>query len=287
MKKWMLGFTLLLSAVSVFAVPPDQKFTLGLTAGWGLYCGGDYNAAMNGYNDFIDEFYPGGAGRYKKFNTGFNAGLEGIYWFKPNMGLGLGVNWYQSAFSDNPVDFEAGANSFRYDISSSVNVVPVTLNFHYQMPLCELSFLEFFFGPGLYFGCFDFLKDYEYDYYDEQGTYEFNGKSTALGLQGGAAVTFPIVKDKLWFFGGIEGRTTSLKNFKDAWSDAGRILGNNYSESGTGHQFWTFDAENGSKSFPIFYFGEDKPAGLGVKNARAGSVGGGGLQLKIGLRAGL
>jgi hypothetical protein len=279
MKKTMLAAGILLLTASAFAQFPDQKFSLTFGTGWGLFCGG--------YNDYIDAFYSGGAGRYKKFRTGFNAGLEGVYWFQPNMGVGLGVGWYQSSFSDNPVDFEAGPYSYRYNITSSVDVVPVALNFHYRMPLCEHSLLEFFFGPGLYFGCFDFHKDYEYDYYDEQGAYDFHGSTTALGLQGGAAVTFPIVKDKLWFFGGVEGRTTSLKNFKDEWSDVGRFLGSSYSDSGTGHQFWAFDSTAAGKTFPLFYFGEEKPAGTGVKNARAGSIGGGGLQLKIGIRAGL
>jgi hypothetical protein len=286
MKKMIFGAALLLSAAALFAQLPGQKFTLSARGGWGLYCGGDYNTAAEGYNDYINAFYPLGPGRYDKFRTGFNASLEGVYWFKPNMGVGLGLGWYQSSISDNPVDFDDEYFDTFYNINASVGVMPVTLNFHYQLPICRDSFLDFYFGAGLYFGCFDFHKDYEYEFYDDIGTYDFSGHTTALGLQGGVTFNYPIVKDKIWLFGGVEGRTTSLSDFSDEWTEAGSDYMGPYGGSGTGHQFWVFDQLVGNEKFPLFYFGENMPTASDIQNSRKGSVGGGGISFYIGAKVG-
>lgn len=285
MKKIILGAIILFSAAALFAQLPNSKFTLAARGGWGLYCGGDYNAVAGGYNDFINDFFPGGPGRYAKFQTGFGAGLEGVYWFKPNMGVGLGLGWQQSSISDNSVDFW-GVNKplLHYNIDASVNVVPLIANFHYLLPFCRNSFLDFYLGLGLFFGCFDFHKEYETENLEDVGSYEFAGHTTALGLQGGVSLNYPIVKDKIWFFGGIEGRTTSLSNFSDEWVQEGRDPIGPYSVKGTGHQFWAYEHVFDGRDYPLFSFGENMPTGADIKNARKGSVGGGGLSFYLGAK---
>jgi len=150
---------------------PNRKFTLSGCFGYGLYGGGDFNAAMAGSNDFLAKYSPGHTGQYDTFKSGFSGSIEAVYWWNKNMGVGLGIDWYRSGFSGDRIEFQEGTAKSIFTNDASVNVVPVEVNFHYQRDICQDMFLDFFFGPGLYFGCFDFNEAYDYGTNDFTGTY--------------------------------------------------------------------------------------------------------------------
>ena len=283
MKRTMIGIVIFSLAAAGLTAGPNSKFSLYLGGGWGLFGGGDFNDAAAGMNAFREAYYPGLDGKYKKFNTGFNSGFEAVYWWKPNMGIGLGIDWYGSGFSDNKVHFQNGI-AYDYTFTAGVNVVPVTAQFHYRLPLCEKSFLDFFLGPGLYFGCFDFEKDYDYDYHDLSGVFKYSAKTTALGFQAGARVDYPIIKDKLWFFGGIETRVTSLKNLKDEWSYKETSDLGPYDKSGKDYKFWVYDYLDNGTTYKQFGFGPDMPMGTNIQNAKEGSIGGSAMIFRFGVK---
>ncbi len=285
MKRTLIGILIFSTAAAGLMAGPGSKFSLYLGGGWGLYGGGDFNDAAAGMNAFREAYYPGQDGMYKKFNTGFNSGFEAVYWWNQNMGVGLGIDWYGSGFSDNKVHFQNGIG-YDYTFTAGVNVVPVTANFHYRLPLCEMSALDFFFGPGLYFGCIDFEKEYVYDHYNINGVFNYNAKTTALGFQAGVRVDYPIIKDKLWFFAGAETRMTSLKGLKDEWSYHETSDFGPFDDSGTGYKFWVYDYLDNGATYKQFAFSQNMPAGANIQNAKEGSIGGSAWKFRLGVKAG-
>ncbi len=266
---------------------PNRKFTLSGCFGYGLYGGGDFNAAMAGSNDFLDKYSPGHTGQYDSFKSGFSGGIEGVYWLNKNMGVGLGIDWYRSGFSGDRIEFQEGTAKSVFTNDASVNVVPVELNFHYQRDICEDMYLDFFFGPGLYFGCFDFNEAYDLGTNGFTGAFTYHGKTSALGFQGGVNIGGQIVKDRLWWFGGVEARTTSLGGLKDAWTNKGQNLTGSFNESGNNYKFWTYDFMTGGQTYRQFSFASEAPSGsASIQNAKEGSLGGSAFSLKAGLKLG-
>ena len=250
-----------------------------------MYGGGDFNAAASGFNDFRAEYFPGQAGQYEQFKSGFAGSLEAVYWWNKNMGVGLGIDWYRSGFSDNVIDFQEGTSKITYTHGASVNVVPVEMNFHYQRDIFKDMFLDFFFGPGLYFGCFDFCDAYDYGPNGLNGTFTYHGKTTAFGIQGGVNIGGPIIKDKIWWFGGVEARTTSLRGLKDEWTDKGEDLTGSFSESGNNYKFWTYDFAAGGQTYRQFGFSSEAPSSsANIQNVKEGSVGGSAFSVKAGFK---
>ena len=256
------------------------KFSVRLGGGLSLLSGGDYNRGAKGMDAYREEFVPRREGTIDRLGFGGGAFLEGIYWFKPDMGLGLGIGSYGSKISENAFSDDLGTELIRDTITASLNVVPVTANFHYRLPICGRSDLDLSFGPGLYFGCFSFLKRYQYAHENTDGTFDYSGKKTALGFQAGIGVDYRL-SDRISVFGQLTGRMTSLSGLSDEWSVRQSAPGP-YEAKGTGYRFWVFDTVVGNASYATWTFGDTIPKGGNIQNAKEGSVGGSGFSLVAG-----
>jgi hypothetical protein len=73
-----------------------------------------------------------------------------ILQFADNLGVRLGTG-YISASNDSTLAAHYGPIGISEQYVPTVSAVPVTLSFHYFLPLGSSLKLHFFAGPGLYF----------------------------------------------------------------------------------------------------------------------------------------
>lgn len=263
----------------------ESKISVSLRGGWGLYHGADYNAAADDSNAARD-LQAIGEGRIRKFTAGFNAGLEAVYWPTPRVGIGLGLGWYGSRINDNQIDFKTPWIDGEEIITASIDVLPVTLQLHYLLDLGGGVFADIFCGPGLYLGRFgyrinsiDNLSPIGYE-----ALFEFNGRTTALGLQGGIGMEIPVLAGRLWIVGTVQGRYADLKDLKGEYTRTWTTVLGVYTHNGTEYKFWAFDRIMNGQSSREVMFSKETPSGGSIANLKEASIGGSGLSASFGLK---
>jgi hypothetical protein len=147
MKKAILVAVLCLSlTVGAFAL----DYSVRVSGGVSLLFGGDYNAAVKGENDYFNAVPLAVVNtQFSKLNLGLDFGAEFILQFTDSMGVGLGAG-YVRASSDSTLAAHYGMIGVSTNFKPTVSVIPVTLSFHYFLPLSSSLKLHFFAGPGLY-----------------------------------------------------------------------------------------------------------------------------------------
>jgi hypothetical protein len=206
----ILGLSLALGALAT-------DFSIRATGGMNLLLGGDYNAALEGQNDWYNDI-PGGIinSEFSKLSTGFDFGAEFVVQFTDTVGLGLGTG-YVSAANDSTLAAHFGTAGVSFGYRPSVSVVPLTLSFHYFLPLGSNLRLHFFAGPGLYFASvkLDSTLTVTIGPVEEVGgdeEFRPDGK-IAFGAQGGLGVEFGLSRG-LALVLDVGGRYLSLSNLR-------------------------------------------------------------------------
>jgi hypothetical protein len=213
MKKLVLTGILCLSlAGGALAV----DFSIRATGGMNLLFGGDYNAGVQGQNDFYNDV-PGVVinSEFSKLSTGLDFGAEFVVHFTDSIGVGLGTG-YISASNDSTLAAHYAILGISQQYMPTVSAVPLTLSFHYFLPLGSNLRLHFFAGPGLYFASLKFdliligtLGGLEA--VAENIQFRPDGK-VAFGVQGGLGLELGL-GSRLALILDVGGRYLSLSNF--------------------------------------------------------------------------
>lgn len=278
MKKAILGILLCLS-LAAFGF--SSGFSIKLNGGANFLMGGDYNKIIEdaNANPNILGFPATGTGELKQLTMGWNFGAEFIMNFTDEIGLGLGVG-YITASNDSTLTASIGALSASWNYKPSVSVIPITLNFHYFLPIGETMKVNFSVGPGLYISTFEFdahvvstllLTDYT-------DTFTPDGK-LAFGFQGGLGLEIA-VSPSVSLCLDVFGRMANITGPHGQHVLAGMILGFTGSVTGTNDTFYYY--ESGGQSFAAIQ--ATLPSGAGVTNAREGSVSLSGVGATVGFK---
>jgi len=276
MKKALLGVLLCLS-LAVFAF--SGGFSIKVNGGANFLMGGDYNAAVEDSNAFWQASAWTVGTELKTLNMGWNFGAEFIYNITEEMGLGLGVG-YLTASNDSTLTASYSILSASYNWKPSVSAIPITLNFHYFMPIGETMNFHFFAGPGLYISTFNLdmhitctLLDTNYD-----DNFESDSK-LVFGFQGGVGIEFA-VSPNISLCVDVLGRYANLSGLSGSHSLSGTLLGLTGSGTFTNHHFYYF--EFGGVALP--WVMDVAPSGGGITNAREASVSLSGVGAQVGLK---
>jgi hypothetical protein len=279
MRKFALCGFLSLALVSVCLAgfePDNLELRFGLGPAW--WCGGDFNKALQGGNDYNKDELPYLEGTYKPLGLGYNLSAEAVYWLNPRMGVGLNIGAAGAPVADySIVGASEGIETVLGYRASALAVKPA---FHYGFPLCENSFLDFFLGPAFYFGCFQFSKQIDIDS-GYESDFEFKGRTSALGLHGGLGVDYKL-NEKFSLYGAVSMDLTSLGNLKDEWTSEVRTPSGTFNQSGTG-TLWVYDYQPNGTAYRFWGFGS-KPSGPGISNAKEGSIGGPAFGFTFGMK---
>ena len=280
MKKALLGVLLSLS-LTVFAF--SGGFSIKVNGGANFLMGGDYNKIVDGLND--DWLSASGVtivGALDKLSMGWNFGAEFIYNISDQMGVGLGVG-YITASNESTLTATAYGIQLTETLTPSVSAIPITLNFHYFMPVGDMMNVHFTFGPGLY------ISTFKWDLYEALGTtadpdiinvtaaYEPDGV-VGFGFQGGLGIEFAL-SPSISLCLDVLGRMASLSGFSGPWTQTGYVGGTPINDSGTGTFYYY---EYGG--YADYSISNTMPSGSGVSNAREASLSLSGVVAQFGIK---
>jgi len=280
MKKAVLGVILCLS-LAVFGF--SGGFSIKLNGGANFLMGGDYNKIVEDANAYWHSV--SGltfSSDLSKLSMGWNFGAEFIYSITDQMGIGLGVG-YITASNESTLDMQTAVVYQSYAYTPSLSVIPITLNFHYFMPVSDMMNVHFSAGPGLYISSFSFADHMiigilpSTDALNLTIDYQPDG-ILAFGFQGGLGIEFAI-SPNISLCLDVLGRVASLSGFSGDWTRTGTLLGNPVSDSGTG-TFYYYESEG----YSSFYISATMPSGSGITNAREASISLSGVCAMLGIK---
>ncbi|MDQ1352531.1 MAG: hypothetical protein QG657_2837 [Acidobacteriota bacterium] len=155
----------------------DHKVELKLNAG-AAYC------SIGQFNDYMDGLGWNITGEgWKHAHWGIDTSLDVIYRLGKNHGISVGTGflWINRQTGDS-VYIRADLVMSGY--KTRIHAVPLTLNFHYTIPLGQKLRLNTSAGPGLYFGRFSLKSDVIWP----DGAHKMVKKTHGAALGGQAAM---------------------------------------------------------------------------------------------------
>jgi len=257
----------LIGCLSLTAFTFSMSFSLKLTGGAALITGGDYGAGVEGLNDFYAHRYQNVDGAFSGISLGPDFGLEIMVNFTERIGVGFGVG---------SLSMSRGPESVRYDwmlfsttiqdtmtLKTSVSTVPITLNFHYGIPLGALR-LDVFGGVGYYPSRMKVESGYETTFLGVTSDLVFTSNSMKgqFGVQAGLGLEVPI-GHRLAFILDVAGRYVSLRDIKGDYTLHGSLLGVSITKSGTDYYYYIYDHFYGGATYKMLTWTADasKPSG--------------------------
>lgn len=245
-----------IAAGLTLAVPAAAESRFGFKLGGGLASvgGGDINTGLQGYMDYIKDMFeiviPGEvSGEYKPFQFGLGFNAEIFYQVTPKFAVGLGVGYF-SMSEDSSLNIVLGSNSMTALWTPEVAAVPVTLNFHYDLPLADRLDLVLTAGAGMYFARYD-LEELEGDTTDLVKT---NG--SGFGAHGGLGLAFEL-SPRFFLTLDVLGRYARI----------GELTGTRVNDPGSEGTIWFFEADMdslGLGTYPLAIWSESVPYGEGL-----------------------
>jgi hypothetical protein len=246
------------------------------TGGLSLLLGGDYNKIVEGTNDFNEEV--NATSLIKTLNLGMTFQGEVIYQLTENIGVGLGAGYISAS---NEGTFEE--SSLQQIYTPNVTAIPVTLNFHYFMPIGSNVNFHFFVGPGIYFAKVKFSDELIYPPFAVDLTTDFQPESkTVFGFQGGLGLELGL-SPNLFFVLDAMGRMVNISDLTGPWTMSGTLLGFSVNASGTG-TFWYEEFLYGGDYYAGYEIASSKPSGTGLRNVKEGSFSLTGVTVQAGFR---
>ncbi len=281
MKKALIVVILCLSLT---VVAFSMSFSIRVNGGPNFLLGGDYNKIVEGANH---PTYGGiipmaTTGEIKKLSLGWNFGAEFIMNFNENMGIGLGVG-YLFASNDSSLTASLGPISETYDYKPSASVIPVTLSFHYSLPLGRVFRAHFSAGPGFYISSFDFENHYVVPIFITDLTETFDPRTKVfLGVQGGLGLEYA-VSPSVSLTLDVLGRLANMTDLDGTHTFTGMLVGITGSITFNNHMLYYLE-EGGQAHYAIQ---ANMPSGSGIINAREASVSLSGICTMIGIKINL
>jgi len=294
----MRKFLALTGSLLIFAsVGFSQKFALKLGGGWGQASGGDFAKYIQGQSDYAHDAFTTND-RFVFPHLGMNFGGEFIFYFRPNMGLGLGFGYFRLA-KDSEIAYDFGDVSATEQLKPNFMIIPLTLSFHYLWPLSSKLSLD------LEAGISSFLVKLDWDYTTNfhlalpndpsqvyEGVDQFifqSGYRFGSGLQAGVSLEYRLFPRISLVIGGL-GRISllSASGFKGNWTEQGSGDLWNFLDSGSGTYVWYYAWKFNDKTYSQVVFQDEEPAaGATVSNVRRAKFGLTGFTATIGVKIGL
>lgn len=277
MKKKILVAAVALVVVSVLTSPASAQSRFGFKLGGGMAYigGGDLNPGLKGYMDYITDMFEDviGAdvdGAYEPFHFGLSFDAEIFYQVTPKIAIGLGVGYFSMSQASS-LTLSMGPETLTIFRTPTVAAIPVTLNFHYFVPLGERLKFVLTAGAGWYFARYDLEEMQSADTELVETSGGGFGAHGGLGLELELTRSFFLTLDVL-------GR----------YARVGELTGARVDDPGSEGTIWSFDADMGSVGlgrYPLVIWEEGVPSGIGIEieNLRKARLGLSGFSAAFGI----
>ena len=264
----MRRFVLLSTALFAFALLGfGQKVELRLGGGWNYGLGGDLAAGLQGQSDYLVDQYAG-IGEYKTPKSGWGGDGELILTFGSRFGIGIGVGYFRHVL-DSQITYASGSRAVTESVKPDIGIIPITLNFHYFIPLAPKVRLDLFGGAGYYLATWNwtYRLDLSLVGYTGYDAYTFKAAKGGIGVQGGLDLEWEVAPNFALVLA-VTGHAASVDNFLGSWTEKGDGDFWQFSDSGSDHSVWYYDWRVGSKTYGQLAFQSSAPAGSTASNVR-------------------
>lgn len=272
-KSAFLALALMLALGFVLPSSAQSRFGLKIGGGLGYLDGGDVNAGYQGLSDLYREIlslipHTTFSGRYEPFHLGMDFNGEIFYQVSPEIAIGLGVG-VLTATRESSMTLTDGHDSSVFYWKPTVKAIPVTLNFHYFVPVAGGVKLVLSAGAGVFIAGFDMEQTF---FSDESNLMETS--AVGFGGHGGLGLEIELTKS-LSLTLDLLGRYARVGGLTGTWSD----------EPGAEGKLWYLDATiEGEGPYPMVILDEGIPSGEGavMENVREAKLGLSGFSAVIG-----
>lgn len=260
MKK-IMSFGLFLLFALVLVSP--AQFSLKLNGGMTWINGNDYNKGVAGYMDYLNNTYTGVSGEFEQLKGALNFQGELIFFFNPNMGIGLGGGYFGFNKSNLVTYTVVTLDEITY--SPKFTVIPLFLNFHYMVRIAPRLNLDLFIGPSLYLTSLKWTDSDTWLLWDLSSTFE--SKGTAFGGQAGLGFDFEMAPGFSLIVDGSY-RIAQVSEIGGPWTQKGTFLFFTIDNSEPDSFMWSYKWNSGGETYDMISIGPDLPAGTGISGAK-------------------
>jgi hypothetical protein len=221
--------------------------------------------------------------------TASNLGLEFILNIGPRFGMGIGFGYFmakEDSRSEMTSLFEPGEITSTY--SPKITALPITLSFHYGVPLGEKVRLNVLAGAGFYNGKVYWGRNYEWDsplFGTGIFSYDWTANSDSLGFHGGLELEWEIIPGVALVIGGTGQRAVFTDMTGDlTWAEVSSYYG--VDESGTENNvtLWYVEEEFYGPWYPQLWLRGEEPTFWYVRNVEKARISMANISLVLGIK---
>lgn len=257
--------------------------------------GGDFSSGLSGMTKYLRDQYTGFSGGFAAPQSAPGVSGEIMVYLSKEIGLGLGIGYFRLS-KTGTASYEADFISTVESLTPRLDVLPMTLNLHYLVPLSAKLRLDVSAGIGGYLATLDW--DYRTDIrmaLPEDAGRVFRGsddfvfrssRAFGTGLQAGAALEYEL-------FPGFSvtvhaaGRLASVGGFKGSWTEEASGDFWDFSDSGTDAYLWTYDWTVRGSTYAQLLAQKEAPSGTTVANVGKAKWNLSGYSASAGIKIGL
>lgn len=274
MKKTIGISGLVLSLVFASAGPASAQLRFGFKLGGGLAYvgGGDVNEGLQGLSNLYTDVYtssPGvlARGGYAPFHLGMDLNGELFLQIGPEIAVGVGAG-YLSASRESSLTLTNGIDALTLGWTPKVQIVPLTLNFHYFLPAGGRVRFVLTAGVGLYLTKLELTQTYLLD------RAQLKLSAIGFGAHGGVGLEIAM-SPNVFFTADLVGR------FAQTGGLSGELIESGSTEMNG--KLWYFQISMaGLGTYPIVTYSQTAPAGADVLSPREARLGLSGFSLVFG-----
>lgn len=267
-----------LAAILLVAAPfvRPQTVAIKLNGDMVRASGGDFSSGLLGMTNYLRDQYTGFSGGFAAPQSAPGVSGEIMVFIGKTIGLGLGIGYFRLSKSGTAA-YEADFVSAEESLTPRLDVLPLTLNLHYFVPLSGKFRLDLSAGIGAYLATldWDFRTDISLALPEDagrvfRGSDDFvfrSGRAFGYGLQAGAGLEYEL-------FPGFSvtihtaGRYASVGGFKGSWTEEASGDFWDFSDSGTDAYLWAYDWTVRGSTYAQLLAQKESPSGTTAANVR-------------------
>jgi len=251
--KRFLAIPCLFLLTAVLVAPPTagaQGVAIKLFGGYNYMNGGDVKDGQKGILDYYTELYPlygyTAHQEYKPLRDAWDVGGDLIFYFTPNIGIGLGAGYIQSFTGASTLNLTRPLTpTTDFTSTPKVSAIPIRASLYIAIPLGTGASLTLHGGAAYYLAKMQYVLRAATGSYWEQLEFKADGKGIGfhggIGLEVDLSSNFSFIVEgagRLANIGGFSGTNVSTASVGPSDSESGTLYFFKYNYGAFGTFSW-------------------------------------------------